>query len=170
MPTAALTPDRPALWPLLAVAALFTGLVLVDTALEWEPPFDALALLALLALWCGAAMVAASQAVRAWRESRPRRTLSLAILPLTFLAAVVQPRLVMGGAQSLGDHLHFAKGRPSYLAQVRALPDTGEPKLLVWGWGGFIIASTSLVYDESDEVTLPPARQSTTWKARAEHT
>ncbi|MEA1672348.1 hypothetical protein [Nitrospirillum sp. BR 11163] len=170
MSTVALTPDRPAIWPILAAAVLFAGLVLVDTALEWEPPFDALALLALLALWCGAAMGAASQAVRACRDGRPGRAVSLAILPLAFLVTVVQPRLVMGGAQSLGDRLHFAKGRPSYLAQVRALPDTGEPKLLVWGWGGFIVASTSLVYDESDEVTLPPERQSASWKTRIEHT
>ncbi|TWB43345.1 hypothetical protein [Nitrospirillum pindoramense] len=170
MAIAALIPDRPAIWPVPAAAVLFAGLVLVDTALEWEPPFDALALLALLALWCGVAMVAASRAVRARRDGRPRRALSLALLPLAFLVTVVQPGLVMGGAQSLGDRLHFAKGRASYLAQVGALPNTGEPKLLVWGWGGFIVASTSLVYDESDEVTLPPERQSASWKARAEHT
>ncbi|MEC4593925.1 hypothetical protein VPG91_23195 [Nitrospirillum amazonense] len=167
MAIATLSPDRPAIWPVPAAAVLFAGLVLVDTALEWEPPFDALAL---LALWCGAAMAAARQAVRARRDGLPRRAVSLALLPLAFLVTVVQPRLVMGGVQSLGDHLHFAKGRPSYLAQVRALADTGEPKLLVWGWGGFIVASTSLVYDESDEVTLPPERQSASWKARTEHT
>ncbi|TWB47090.1 hypothetical protein [Nitrospirillum viridazoti] len=170
MSTAALIPDRPAVWPILAAVVLFAGLVLVDTALEWEPPFNALALLALIALWCGGAMAAARQAVRARRDGRPRRAVSLALLPLAFLVTVVHPRLVMGSAQSLGDHLHFAQGRPSYQAQVRALADTGEPKLLVWGWGGFIVASTSLVYDESDEVTLPPERQSASWKARAEHT
>ncbi|TWB24720.1 hypothetical protein FBZ89_101346 [Nitrospirillum amazonense] len=162
--------DRPALWPVLAMATVSAGLVMVDAALEWEPPFDALALLLVLALWCAAAMRAASLAVRARRQGQPRRAVSLALLPLAFLVTVVQPRLVMGGAQTLGDRLHFMIEYQEYLALIRATPDMGQPKLMLWGWGGFIVALTSLVYDESDEVTLPPERQSASWKARAEHT
>ncbi|MDZ5650488.1 hypothetical protein [Nitrospirillum sp. BR 11828] len=163
-------PDRPALWPLLAMASVFAGLVLVDAALEWEPPFDALALLLVLALWCAAAMAAASLAVQAGRQGQPRRAASLALLPLAFLVTVAQPKLVMGGAQTLGDRLHFMIEYQEYLALIRAMPDTGEPKLLTVDWGGFLTASTSLVYDESDEMALPPERRSTAWRARAQQT
>ncbi|MBB6252781.1 hypothetical protein [Nitrospirillum iridis] len=163
-------PDRPALWPAAFLAGAFLCLVLIHALLIGEAPVDALCLLLLMILWCGVTLAAVFLSIRAGHRNQPRRAWSLAVLPLAFMVTVFQPRLVLGKARTLGDHLHFALERRDYLAQIRALPDTGAPKLMVVGWGGFIVASTSLVYDESDEVTLPPERRSATWKARAEHT
>jgi len=59
--------------------------------------------------------------------------------------------------------------RPYYDRAVASLPST-RPRLIVFNWGGMAWASGGLVYDESNEVTLPAGRQSAAWKAKAANT
>lgn len=67
-----------------------------------------------------------------------------------------------------GDVLHFAVMYPFYIAEIKKLPANGEPKLIVFNFGGMIWASGGVVYDESGEIEKPPTEQSAAWKLRAE--
>ena len=66
-----------------------------------------------------------------------------------------------------GGALRFAATRSDYDRQVARLPANSKPRLVVFTWGGMIWASRGLVYDESDELSLPLGRQSAGWLARA---
>ena len=55
------------------------------------------------------------------------------------------------------------------IGKLPPLPADQGPRLVVFDWGGMVWASTGLVYDETDQVSLPPGRQSADWLARASH-
>ena len=61
--------------------------------------------------------------------------------------------------------MRFAVTRSYYDHQVALLPTDDMPRVAVFNWGGMIWSSRGLVYDESDEIALPPGQQSATWKA-----
>jgi hypothetical protein len=64
----------------------------------------------------------------------------------------------------LGGALRFAENRSYYDHQVALLPADDKPRIGVFEWGGMLFAWRALVYDESDEVALPPGQQSVAWK------
>jgi hypothetical protein len=59
-----------------------------------------------------------------------------------------------------GERIHFHVMRRSYLQEVAKLPSTGEPRFLLWHWGGFGVGH-GVVYDESE--------RSSAWKKRVEN-
>ena len=61
--------------------------------------------------------------------------------------------------------MRFSLTRSHYDHQVALLPIDGKPRLAVFNWGGMIWWSRGVVYDESDEIALPPGHQSAAWKA-----
>lgn len=124
----------------------------------------------LLFVWAIAGFSAAVHSVRAARRHAWRQSLIAAVLPLILLAVAVDPLRVIWFCNDLGDTLHFVVMRGSYDRQIAALPETGEPRLLVINWGGMVWSSVGVVYDESDEVALPPGEQSPAWVARAHDT
>jgi hypothetical protein len=65
----------------------------------------------------------------------------------------------------LGGLLRFAVTHSYYEQQVALLPADDKPRVAVFTWGGMLWASKGVVYDESDEVALPPGQQSAEWKA-----
>ena len=66
----------------------------------------------------------------------------------------------------IGDELHFLAMRSTYLERIGKLPQTGEYRLVEFDPGGMIGASNAIMYDESDELTLPSDRRSKAWKDR----
>lgn len=68
------------------------------------------------------------------------------------------------GCNYLGGALRFAITRSYYDQQVALLPADDIPRLAVFSWGGMIWSSRGLVYDESDEIAMPPGQQSARWK------
>jgi hypothetical protein len=52
--------------------------------------------------------------------------------------------------------------------EIKSLPADGEPKLAVFNTGGMLWSSEGFIYDEADQVALPPEQQSIKWKTRAE--
>ena len=69
-----------------------------------------------------------------------------------------------------GDVLHLAVMYPSYAAAIERIPDNGEPKLVVFNFGGMIWVSSGAVYDASDEIEKPSGQQSEAWKRQAKTT
>jgi hypothetical protein len=68
------------------------------------------------------------------------------------------------GCNYLGGALRFSVTRAYYDRQVALLPTDDNPRLAVFNWGGMIWASRGVVYDESDEIAMPPGQQSLRWK------
>ncbi len=90
----------------------------------------------------------------------------VSIVPLAVLIAAWQPFTFIHLTNRLGDAVHFALMRASYLAKVEALPATGQPHFAVFHRGGMVWASNGVVYDESDEIVLPRGQQSDAAKRR----
>jgi hypothetical protein len=159
----ALPVDRVQYWP-----SLLAMLWPVTLTLIWSGPF-VLAFLGapvVLLLWGISAFFVLSMclinaAERAWRSA-----LSLAVMPATALLAILNPSIVWGTAICMGDHLHLWAMRPSYLSQIATEPTNQGPRLMIFAWGGFVIGHAA-VYDESDEIMLPPSERSAAWNKRA---
>jgi hypothetical protein len=98
-------------------------------------------------------------------------SLQALILPAVLVGVALNPLRFIHLCNYSGDVVHFVLARPYYDHKIASLPPTNQPRLAVFNWGGMIWASRGLVYDESDEVALPPGHQSAGWlsnPARAE--
>lgn len=96
---------------------------------------------------------------RSWRPSVAR---VLALTESILACLCVLPYL--HGCIYLAGALRFAVNRSYYDHEVAMLPADERPRIRVFEWGGMLFAWRDLVYDESDEVALPPGQQSDAWK------
>ena len=113
----------------------------------------------------GALVVSVRSAMRKeWR----RCVIALA-LPIVLLVVALDPIGFVRSCNHIGDVIHFIVAKPYYDREIAALPADRGPRLVVFDWGGMVWASIGLVYDETDQVSLPRARQSADWLAQASH-
>jgi hypothetical protein len=163
--------DRMARWPLviLVVVALT---IIVCRASPLGPNFlyVVFGLPFLHAILIIAAVPAGISAIKAVKIRAWRKATSCAVLPVFVLANVPCPLAFVHTCNMIGNVIHFGIMRRQYLSTIRALPETEQPKLQVFNWGGMIWASNGVVYDESDEIVLPRGKQSASWMARANKT
>jgi hypothetical protein len=163
--------DRIVWWPLAVTAGVPLALVACDASpLGPDLFYVLLGIPALLGLWALAALLAMFGMIGSSRAHARRRALSFAILPAIVLANALAPFVFIRLYNLAGDTIHFEVMREHYQHVVDALPKTGQPKLVVFDWGGMVWASQGIVYDESDEVALPSAKQSPDWRGRASET
>jgi hypothetical protein len=156
--------DRFTIWPI----ALACGFPIV-LILLWAGPF-VLAFVGapiLMMVWASSALLASVFAFSAARVRLWRRALSVSVLPLATFAAIATD--VWAVAIETGETIHFHVMRRSYLEGVAKLPSTGDPRFVLWQWGGFVVGH-GVVYDESDELRLPLSERSAAWKKRVENT
>jgi hypothetical protein len=90
-------------------------------------------------------------------------------LPILLLGVAFNPFGFVRACNYLGDVLHFVVAKPYYDQQIAALPADQRPRLVVFDWGGMVWASSGLVYDETDQVSLPSGRRSADWLELASH-
>jgi hypothetical protein len=121
----------------------------------------------LLLLWNAAAIWSAVLCVLNATRHCWRSAWVAAALPLVAAAAAFDIGGFVRGCNYAGDVLHFVVARPYYDRVIASLPAADEPRLAVFSWGGMSFASRGLVYDESDEVALPPGRRSAAWIANS---
>jgi hypothetical protein len=114
----------------------------------------------LLFLWLGVGILSAVLCVRFAVQRSWWRCLQAAILPIVIVGVAFNLLRFIQLCNYSGDVLHFVLARPYYEHKIASLPRTDQPRLVVFNWGGMIWASRGLVYDESDEVALPPGHQS----------
>ena len=101
----------------------------------------------------------------AWR--RWRRLIAQIVAPFAALALFT----LLGTVGVNPERIRFEVNRRSYEAGIARLPRTGEPRFHTFDWGGtggvavpnFVF---TLVFDESDEIGLPPEQRSTWWRKR----
>jgi hypothetical protein len=117
----------------------------------------------LLLLWLGVGIWSAARCLRFAAQRSWLRSLQAAILPIVIIGVAFNPLRFIYLCNYVGDVMHFVLARPYYDQEISALPPTDRPRLVVFNWGGMIWASRGLVFDESDEVALPPGHQSVAW-------
>ncbi len=99
-----------------------------------------------------------------------RRCVLAAILPVVLLIVAFDPVRFVRACDYAGDVIHFIAMKSSYDQTIAALPADQRPRLAVFDWGGMSFASHGLVYDETDQVSLPKGSQSADWLAQASRT
>ncbi len=145
-------------------------IVLAASPLGADFIFVMLGIPALLLAWLLAGICAAILSVGAAMRRAWRQCLVLLVLPLVMLFFGMDPNRLARACNHLGNLLHFALAKPSYDRQIASMPADRKPLLLNWDWGGMVWCSTGIVYDETDQVSLPEGRQSVDWLERASHT
>ncbi len=104
-------------------------------------------------------------------RGRWRRAVSAAIAPLTAVA----PMVVCYQFGITPTWLRFQLSRTYFEREVALAAATNDaPRLRAFAWGetgGAAVANIfhTLVFDESDEISLPPERRSASWVERAQH-
>lgn len=163
--------DRILYWPgVLTIAGplLFVFVCFIASLFTWAGLFALLfvPLQALvLALW-GAAGLFACMLSLEWVYARAwRRLLSTLVLVLTVAAAALNLKFVWHAGQAAGDYGHLLLMYPKYRTDIADLP-AGEPRFLVWEWGGFASYGFGVAYDESDEIASD--HPSKAWQERAD--
>ena len=119
----------------------------------------------LLFLWAGAGIWSAVLCVLYARRRLWRHSLEAGVLPAAVTIAAFHLLSFIQHCNYAGDVVHFVLARPYYNRMIASLPANDRPRLAVFNWGGMVWASRGLVYDESDEVALPPGHQSPAWMA-----
>jgi len=162
-PTASLT-NRFLLWPLM-IGILVPLVVGCAVAFAW--PLTVFVVLIWALIWGLSGLGALIALVIYARRGAWRAVASLAFLPAMMLSSILFPRTILTPLLSVGDFLHFWADRSSYLAEVAALPRDRGPRFARFPLGGFMLGPTEeIVYDESDEVALPPDQQTDVWRER----
>jgi hypothetical protein len=124
---------------------------------------------ALLLAWAIAGVGALIISVRSGIRKDWRRCVAASVLPIVLLVVALDPTGFVRSCNYVGDVIHFAVAKPSYDRQIAAVPADRRPRLVVFDWGGMVWGSSGLVYDETDQVSLPTGRQSADWLAQASH-
>jgi hypothetical protein len=124
---------------------------------------------ALLLVWVMIGITSLTLSIRSAMKKAWRRSLIASVLPIILPFIAVNPFEFIQSCNYIGDVLHFIVLRPYYEQVITDLPRNERPHLVVFNWGGMVWASRGLVYDETDQISLPPDRQSTNWLAQAKH-
>ena len=157
-------------WPLaIGFGVPLALIVLAASPLGPNPLYVLIGIPALLLVWVVAGARALIAGVRSAMRRDWRQCALASALPIVLLAVALNPFGFVRACNYVGDVLHFVVARPYYDGQIAALPADDRPRLVVFDWGGMVWASTGLVYDETDQVALPPGSQSADWLAAASH-
>lgn len=162
--------DRASLqWLAVALLSVPVLQVLREVTLPAETRFLAFAAYPLLVIFCaGTALFGVVIAVRYLMQRRWRDGVLAAVFATLVSAEAVFILPLMYYEIIVGDDIHFALFYPYYRATLP--PPAHEPRLVIINRGGLVTGTSGYVYDESDEIMLPPTRQSALWKKRADST
>jgi hypothetical protein len=108
--------------------------------------------------------------VRSARLGRWWRFSSTLLAPLVFVSLFIGVTRL----EITSEWARFQISRPYYLLKIAYVPRlNNEPLFLTFDWGesggaGVNSVIDTLIYDETDQVGLPPEKRTTEWKQRAE--
>jgi hypothetical protein len=155
----------PLLLFILAVGSTL-ALILVDaTPLDTEFSYVIFVIPVVVIVWAVIGVWSATLYIRCARRRHWKQGFLPGFLLGTSLLVALNFFSFVRECNYLGGALRFAMTRSYYDQQVALLPIDGKPRLAVFNWGGMIWSSRGVVYDESDEIALPPGHQSAAWKA-----
>jgi hypothetical protein len=144
-------------------AAGFVLLFSIDTALQYDPITEVLTIPLRLAAPLAAlgAFILANLGVG---RKQYRRAIYLAFTCAATLGAFGVPFVAAGLTYHSARHLRLYIHEAEYWRAIESVaPDVQGYRYIEFNWGGFMMNPTKLVYDESDELSLPAQQRSTAW-------
>jgi hypothetical protein len=159
------------LWPLVWVLAI-PAIIIAGDASPMGPDITWALLYQPVLLFFGlvAALFASVVIVRSTRKKLWPNAVSASLLPIVVLAVACNLFGFIRLCNHVGNAANLLVTQSKYMEEVNNLPADGQPKLIVFNRGGMIWSSEGFIYDEADQVALPPEQQSVKWKLRAEDT
>jgi hypothetical protein len=159
--------DRVLRWPFYAGIVI---VVFMSFVLSWPVAATAFSLFAWVwapsfAFWVVIVLGFAVWAfVRSVRGRHWRSALSTLALPALIVASLPIANLT----DVLVNQMHYLIFRSEYLSSIEKESKTAEGRLRIFDWGGNVMIGFNrfLVFDESDEIMLPPAQRSDTFKKK----
>jgi hypothetical protein len=171
VPSTAKTVGRFPRWPLaIGLGVPLALMLLAASPLGTNFVYVMLGIPALMFVWVMAGIRALIEGVRSAMRKNWRQCAIASLLPIVLLVVALDPFGFVRSCNYIGDVVHFTIAKPYYDRHIAALPADQRPGLAVFDWGGMVWGSSGLVYDETDQVSLPPGRQSADWLAEAGHT
>ncbi len=147
------------LWILVALAIPFACGVLVS----YSASTLLIILITIVPVWLLAALTLLAFAV--FNAIKKRWGISLYRLAAGMIATASLILIPVG--IDAGYYLRLWSFQNYYEAEVAKLPKDNNPRFRLFDWGGYFIFNTIvLAYDESDELSLAPGKQSPEWTAR----
>jgi hypothetical protein len=122
---------------------------------------------ALLLVWKLAGVYAAALSVRAAVQREWRQAIAASVLPLLALFVALDPHRLIYPCEYVGNVGRFVSMRLFYDISIAGLPTDGKPRLAEFDWDGIPSATFAVIYDESDQITLPRERQTAAWQQQA---
>jgi hypothetical protein len=159
----AATSNRFLLWPLMTA---LTAPLIAGCLAAFVPGLLPIVMLIWALIWGMAGLGALIGLVVYVRRQAWRSAVSIVVLPTIIILSFVFPRPIVGRLLSVGDLLHFWTNRASYLRQIAASPHERGPLFIRFPLEGFMLYPSEIVYDESDEIALPPDQQTQAWRER----
>ena len=150
---------------ILAVGSTLAFILLDATPLDTEFIYPLCAISSLVIVWAVIGVWSAALSIRCARRQHWKQGFLPGFLLMTSLVVAFNFFPFVHGCNYLGGALRFTMTRSYYDHQVALLPIDGRPRLAIFIWGGMIWLTTGVVYDESDEIALPPGQQSAAWKS-----
>jgi hypothetical protein len=150
---------------ILAVGSSLALILMDATPLDTEFIYPLFAMSSMVIVWAVIGLWSATLCIRCARQRRWKQSVLPGFLLVTSFLVALNFSPFVRGCNYLGGALRFAVTRSYYDHQVALLPIDGKPRLAVFIWGGMIWSFRGVVYDESDEIALPPGNQSAAWKA-----
>ncbi len=150
---------------ILAVATSLALILMDATSLDTEFLYPLFAMSGMAIIWAVIGVWSATSCIRCARQRSWKQSVLPGFLLATSFLVALNFFPFVRGCNYLGGALRFALTRSYYDHQVALLPSDGRPRLAIFIWGGMIGSSRGVVYDESDEIALPPGQQSVAWKA-----
>jgi hypothetical protein len=152
---------------ILAVCSLI-ALILIDaTPFDTEVGYTLFVLPSLVVVWAVIGVWSAALYIRYARRGARKQSRLPGVLVVASILLAFNFFPLVRGCNYLGGALRFSLTRSYYEQQIALLPVGDKPRLAVFIWGGMIWASRGVVYDESDEIAMPPGQQSALWKDKA---
>ena len=149
---------------ILAVVSSLALILLDATPMSTDFLYVITAIPTILVTWVLIGVRSAKMYIRFARGGLQKERILPGILMVTSILVVLNIYPFLRGCNYLGGALRFAATRSYYEREVALLPQNGKPRLAIFSWGGMMWWSRGVVYDESDEIALPPGQQSAGWK------
>ena len=154
----------PFLLMILAIGSLI-ALILIDaTPVDTEIGYTLYVLPSLVIVWAVIGVWSTVLYIRYARRRAHKQSRLPGVLMVASMLVAFNFFPFVRGCNYLGGALRFFVTRSYYDRQVALLPADDKPRLAIFNWGGMIWASRGVVYDESDEIAMPPGQQSARWK------
>lgn len=149
-------------WPLVfspLLLVMVNGGIYIGT---YFPPMLILVAVALIVTL----LVCLNISVKSLFERNIRKSASVALIPAFVALWFNFPKLFISEPQYIVSYIRFIANKNEYMSVVDALPKNKEPRYAVFSWGGFFTNPIQLIFDESDELSLPTERRSNAWWER----